>query len=208
MKPENPDYWDKAKKHLITGDRILGKIITQYHGETLSKRGDAFYTLARSIIGQQISVKAADSVWRRLEEKLGSVTPKNALKASESDLRECGLSASKVRYLHGLAEHFIENETHIKNWTNLSDEEILSELTALNGIGRWTAEMFMIFHLGRPDILPLADLGLQKAIFKHYNNGEKLTLAEIFELSKAWKPYRSVATWYLWRSLDPVPVEY
>ena len=90
----------------------------------------------------------------------------------------------------------------------MTDEEILTELTALNGIGRWTAEMFMIFHLGRPDILPLADIGLQKAIFKHYNKGEKMTLAEIFELSQKWRPYRSVATWYLWRSLDPVPVEY
>jgi DNA-3-methyladenine glycosylase II len=201
-------YWNEAKKHLILNDKILGKIISHYHGEMLTVRGDAFYTLARSIIGQQISVKAAYTIWGRLEAQLVTITPKSALKISETTLRECGLSAQKVRYLHGLAEHFIENDTHIKNWTNLSDEEILGELTALNGIGRWTAEMFMIFHLARPDILPLADIGLQKAIFRNYNNEQKMTLAEIFELSKVWKPYRSVATWYLWRSLDPIPVAY
>lgn len=203
-----PHYWSDAKKHLIISDKILGKIISSYQGEFLTIRGDAFFTLARSITGQQISVKAADTVWGRLESKLGKVNPKNTMKASESDLRECGLSAQKVRYLHGLAKHFIENENHIKNWNNLSDEEIIKELTLLNGIGRWTAEMFMIFHLARPDILPLADIGLQKAIFRHYNNSEKMTLAEIFELANKWSPYRSVATWYLWRSLDPFPVSY
>lgn len=203
-----PDYWDKAKKHLILNDRTLGKIISNYHGEALTVRGDAFYTLAHSIIGQQISVKAADTIWRKFEEKLGDISPRAALTTSEANLRECGLSAQKVRYLHSLAEHFIENEDSVKNWNNLSDEELLTELTTLSGIGRWTAEMFMIFHLARPDILPLADIGLQKAIFRHYNDERKMTLAEIFELSQRWKPYRSVATWYLWRSLDPVPVAY
>jgi DNA-3-methyladenine glycosylase II len=203
-----PKYWEAAKKRLIIQDKILGKIIKQYQGETLALRGDAFYTLARSITGQQISVKAADSVWRKLETQLAGITPQTSIAANEQALRECGLSAQKVRYLHGLARHFMENEEHIKKWPDLSDEEIMGELTALNGIGRWTAEMFMIFHLGRPDILPLADIGLQKAIFRHYNNSEKMTLAEIFELSQSWKPYRSVATWYLWRSLDPVPVAY
>lgn len=203
-----PDYWAKAKAHLSKRDKTLRKIISDYHGETMTVRGDAFYTLARSIIGQQISVKAADSVWRKFETQLGNVTPKSALGTTETILRECGLSAQKIRYLHGLAEHFITNEDGVKNWADLSDGEILKELTALPGIGRWTAEMFMIFHLARPDILPLADIGLQKAIFRHYNNSEKMTLAEIFELGQNWKPYRTVATWYLWRSLDPVPVAY
>lgn len=203
-----PQYWDKAKKHLITNDKVLGKIISNYRGEILTIRGDAFYTLTRSIIGQQISVKAADSVWRKLEAQLVNVTPQTTLNSSEIELRACGLSAQKVRYLHCLATHFLENEESIKNWSNLPDDEIITELTALSGIGRWTAEMFMIFHLARPDILPLADIGLQKAIFRHYNNEQKMNLAEIFELSQKWKPYRSVATWYLWRSLDPVPVAY
>ncbi len=203
-----PQYWNSAKKHLITRDKILGTIITKYQGETLTLREDAFYTLARSIIGQQISVKAADSVWKKFESQLGNVTAKTAITTSDDILRECGISGQKIRYLHGLAEYFIENEARVQNWQNLSDEEILTELTALNGIGRWTAEMFMIFHLARPDVLPLADIGLQKAIFRHYNQEQRMSLTEIFELSQNWKPYRSVATWYLWRSLDPVPVAY
>lgn len=203
-----PDYWEAAKKHLSKNDKILGKIIKQYQGEMLIKRGDAFYTLARSIIGQQISVKAADSVWKKFETELKKVTPKNALKKDEPTLRACGLSSSKVTYIVSLAEHFIENETQIKNWDKHSDEEILKELTSIKGIGRWTAEMFMIFHLGRPDILPIADIGVQKAIFLHYNNGEKMPLKEAAAISEIWKPYRTVATWYLWRSLDPAPVAY
>lgn len=203
-----PKYWDKAKKQLILNDRILGKVIGQYQGETLTIRDNAFYTLSRSIIGQQISVKAADSIWQKFERVLETVTPKSAVMTGENELRDCGLSTQKVRYLKNLAEYFIENEEKVENWQNLSDEEIFTELTALSGIGRWTAEMFMIFHLARPDVLPLADIGLQKAIFRHYNDDRKMTLAEIFELSQRWKPYRTVATWYLWRSLDPVPVAY
>ncbi len=203
-----PDYWEAAKKHLSKNDKILAKIIKQYKGEMLVKRGDAFYTLARSIIGQQISVKAADSVWKKFETALKKVTPKNSLKATEETLRSCGLSGSKVKYIYSLAEHFLENETQIKNWDKHSDEEILKELTSIKGIGIWTAEMFMIFHLGRPDILPMADIGVQKAIFRHYNNSEKMPLSKVSALGEAWKPYRTVATWYLWRSLDPVPVAY
>ena len=203
-----PQYWNAAKKHLITRDRILGNIISKYQGETMAVRDNAFYTLARSIIGQQISVKAADSVWKKFESQLGEVNAKTTITTSEEILRECGISTQKIRYLHSAAEYFIENAENIKNWSNLSDEEIFTVLTSLNGIGRWTAEMFMIFHLARPDVLPLADVGLQKAIFRNYNNEQKMELSEIFELSQNWKLYRSVATWYLWRSLDPVPVAY
>lgn len=205
---KNTAYWEVAKKHLSDCDETLGKIIASYHGEMLTSRGDAFYTLARSIVGQQISVKAADSVWRKLENCLVNVTPQNALNASEQNLRECGLSASKVRYLGTLADYFLHNGEYIKNWHNLPDEEVVKALTSIVGIGRWSAEMFMIFYLARPDIFPLADIGLQKAIFRHYNASEKLTKQEILEISEAWQPYRTVATWYLWRSLDPVPVAY
>lgn len=203
-----PDYWEKARKYLITSDRVLGKIISQYKGESLTVRGDAFYTLARSIIGQQISVKAADSVWQKFESCLQQIIPQNLLIKNEDELRNCGLSSQKIRYLNGLSEYFIDNEERVKNWHALPDDEIITELTQISGIGRWTAEMFLIFHLSRPDVLPLADIGLQKAIFRHYNNEQKMPLSEIFELSQKWKPYRSVATWYLWRSLDPVPVAY
>ncbi len=201
-------YWESAKAHLAKRDKRLKKIIEAYHGEMLTTRGDAFYTLARSIIGQQISVKAADSVWKKFETALKIVAPQNVLATNEQSLRECGLSASKTRYLYSLAQHFSDNENIENFWQSLPDDELVSELTKLNGIGRWTAEMFMIFYLARPDILPLADIGLQKAIFRLYNAGDKLTLAEIYEIAENWRPYRSVATWYLWRSLDPVPVAY
>ena len=203
-----PDYWEEARRHLLLNDKILGKIISQYHGETLTVRGDAFFTLARSIVGQQISVKAADSVWKKFESCLQKIIPQNLLAKSEDELRSCGLSAQKIRYLNGLSQYFIDNNEQIQNWLELSDDEIIAELSKISGIGRWTAEMFLIFHLARPDVLPLADIGLQKAIFRHYNDNQKMPLATIFELGKKWVPYRSVASWYLWRSLDPVPVAY
>lgn len=203
-----PDYWHTAKTHLSKRDKTLKNIIASYHGEMLTSRGDAFYTLARSIVGQQISVKAADSVWRKVEIAITPLTPQTALNMHETTLRECGLSASKVRYLQGLGQFFYDNQNVEEFWKTLPDDELIKELTKLNGIGRWTAEMFMIFYLACPDILPLADLGFQKAVFRHYNNSDKLTTAEIAEIAENWKPYRSVATWYLWRSLDPMPVVY
>jgi DNA-3-methyladenine glycosylase II len=162
-----PVYWETAKAYLSTRDEILGRIINEYHGEMLSPSGDAFYTLARSIVGQQISVKAAASVWRKLEYALPQITPQAALSASEQALRECGLSAAKLRYLHALSEYFIHNDESIENWNTRSDAELIHELTSISGIGRWTAEMFLIFYLARPDVFPIADIGLQKAIFRH-----------------------------------------
>lgn len=203
-----PDYWHEAKAHLSKHDKTLKKIIARYEGDLMTKKGDAFLTLARAIAGQQISTKAADSIWKRLVEKLGKVTPENVMKAKEKGLRACGFSGSKVIYLRSLAEHFIANKKVIKHWHKKSDDELIAELTSIKGIGRWTAEMYLIFHLGRADILPVGDLGLLKGIYKHYNKGEKMPLAEVRALAEAWQPYRSVATWYLWRSLDPLPVAY
>ena len=203
-----PDYWHDAKAHLSKRDKVLKKIIARYEGELMTKKGDAFLTLARAISGQQISVKAADSIWNRLVAKLGKVTPENILKAKVEDLRACGFSGSKVTYLQSLATHFMDNKNTVKHWHKKTDDELIAELTSIKGIGRWSAEMYLIFHLGRPDVLPVGDLGLLKGIYLHYNKGEKMPLAEVRLLAERWEPYRSVATWYLWRSLDPVPVEY
>jgi DNA-3-methyladenine glycosylase II len=203
-----PDYWDKAKAALSKKDKVLKSIIGAYAGENIAMRGDAFFTLARSITGQQISVKAADSVWKRVVEALAKMTPEAMANTDATVLRACGLSASKVVYMHALANHFLENKSRIKAWSTMSDEEIIKELTSIHGIGRWTAEMFLMFNLARPDVFPVADIGLQKAVFRHYNKGEKMTLAELRAVGERWKPWRTVATWYLWRSLDPVPVEY
>lgn len=203
-----PSYWHDAKKHLSRRDKVLKKIIAAYEGELMVQKGDAFYTLARAIAGQQISVKAADTIWKRFEAAIGKVSPENAANAPAELLRGCGFSASKVLYLHALSNHFLENKATIKRWPKMTDEEIIAELTSIKGIGRWSAEMFLIFHLGRPDVFPVADLGLLKAIYRHYHNAQKMPLSEVKALAEPWKPYRSVATWYLWRSLDPVPVAY
>lgn len=203
-----PTYWNEAKQHLSKRDKKLAKIIAEYKGEMMMRKGDAFFTLARAIAGQQISVKAADSVWKKLVAAVDKVSPEVIANTDATVLRGCGLSTGKVIYMHALANHFLENKAMIKRWPKMTDDEIITELTSIKGIGRWTAEMFLIFHLGRPDVLPVGDLGLLKAIYRHYNKSEKMPLPEVRKLAEKWSPYRSVATWYLWRSLDPLPVEY
>lgn len=184
----------------------MAAIIHTYKGELLKTRGNAFYTLTRSIVGQQISVKAADSVWAKLEGTISNITPQFVLAASDEALRASGLSKQKIAYMRNLAEFF---STHTKPiWHTKTDDEIIKELIAIKGIGRWTIEMFLIFHLMRPDVFPIKDIGLQKGILKHYANGKAMSLEKMEKLAIRWKPWRSVATWYLWRSLDPIPVEY
>ncbi|MBY0407205.1 MAG: DNA-3-methyladenine glycosylase [Rickettsiales bacterium] len=203
-----PEYWEKAKAALSKRDKTMKQIIASYEGEQLVLRGDAFFTLARSIVGQQISVKAADSVWKRFEAGLGKVTPKTVANAPAELLRSFGLSGSKVIYMHALAMYFLENAKTVKAWPQMSDAEIIKELTSIKGIGVWSAEMFLIFGLGRPDVFPLLDIGLLKGVYRHYNGSEKMDKTAVAALGEGWRPYRTVATWYLWRSLDPVPVAY
>lgn len=206
-----PVFWRQAANELSAADPVMAKIIASYEsgGDVLKRRGESFHTLARAIVGQQISVKAADSVWLRLETVLeGRVTTEAVLSTIEERLRACGLSGSKVRYLKALAEAFAVGTVSPQGWAEKDDEAIIRELVAVPGIGRWTAEMCLIFHLGRPDVLPLADLGLVKAVERHYFDGEKVPRDRLLAVTEAWRPWRSVATWYMWRSLDPVPVEY
>lgn len=201
-----PEYWEEAKKILSKKDAVLAAIIQEYKGESLASRGSAFFSLARAIVGQQISVKAADSIWKKLESGIGKILPDVITRASEEHLRSCGLSRSKVLYLKELSAFFTHN--HDYDWHSKNDEEVITALISIKGIGKWSAEMFLIFHLLRPDVFPVADIGLQKAIERHYNNGRKMALNRMKKLSGKWAPYRTVATWYFWRSLDPVPVEY
>lgn len=205
---KTPAYWKRATRALGAADPVMAGLITQYRGLTLASRGDAFQTLARSIIGQQISVKAAQSVWDRFAAAVGTMQPQRVLRLSVDELRGCGLSGQKVNYLRDLSARFAEGAIDVARWHGMDDEALIDELTEVKGIGRWTAEMFLIFYLTRPDVFPLADLGLQKAMQLHYNKGRKLSERRIMTLSRMWSPWRSVATWYLWRSLDPVPVEY
>jgi DNA-3-methyladenine glycosylase II len=193
---------------LSARDPVLKKLIAEHKTISVGSRGDAFQTLARAIVGQQISVKAAQSVWDRFVAAHDAVAPSVIAASSIETLRSCGLSGQKSGYILDLATRFHQGRLRPAQWTKLDDEALVSELTQVKGIGRWTAEMFMIFNLMRPDIFPLADLGLQKALTLHYNRGRKLTPARMQRIGAAWAPWRSVATWYLWRSLDPIPVEY
>tara|TARA_Y200000002_G_scaffold214348_1_gene176908 strand:+ start:3426 stop:4046 length:621 start_codon:yes stop_codon:yes gene_type:complete len=205
---KKPDFWEEAKKSLTRKDKFLGQIISDYPRDFLFSKSDPFYTLARSIVGQQISVKAAQAVWNRYEKKIKKVSPKNTLDMHFMSLKSCGLSRQKITYLKSLSNNFIEKKISRLNWSNYSDEAIITELIQIKGIGRWTAEMFLIFNLCRPDIFPADDLGLIKGICNCYNIKYPITKEHAIEMSEKWKPYRSVATWYFWRSLDPIPVEY
>ena len=186
----------------------MKRLIPQFGDACLETRGDAFVTLARSIVGQQISVKAAQTVWDRFALLSRKMTPANVLKLKVDDMRSAGLSARKVEYLVDLALHFDNGALHVKSWDAMSDDEIVAELIAIRGIGRWTAEMFLIFYLMRPNVLPLDDVGLINGISVNYFSGDAVSRSDAREVAAAWAPYCTVATWYIWRSLDPVPVGY
>ena len=206
--PVTPEYWAEACAHLSRKDRVMKKIIPQFGDAILESRGDAFVTLARSIVGQQISVKAAQSVWERFSALSRKITPAGVLKLKVDDMRGAGLSARKVEYLVDLALHFDSGAVHVKQWQGMDDGAIIAELVAIRGIGRWTAEMFLIFHLMRPNVLPLDDVGLINGISRNYFSGEPVSRSDAREVAQAWSPYCTVATWYIWRSLDPLPVAY
>ncbi len=203
-----PDYWEEACRHLARRDRVMKRLIPQFGSACLQSRGDAFTTLARSIVGQQISVKAAQSVWERFARLPRKMSPANVLKLKVDDMRAAGLSARKIEYLVDLALHFDSGAIKVDEWKAMDDESIITELVDIRGIGRWTAEMFLIFYLMRPDVLPLDDVGLINGISKNYFSGDPVSRSDAREVAAAWAPYRSVATWYIWRSLDPLPVEY
>ena len=203
-----PGFWAEACDHLARRDRVMKRLIPRFGDACLQSRGDAFVTLSRSIVGQQISVKAAQSVWNRFEALPKRLTPAHVLKLKVDDMRAAGLSARKVEYLVDLALHFDSGRIHVKQWDGMDDEAIIAELVAIRGIGRWTAEMFLMFHLLRPNVLPLDDVGLINGISLNYFSGEPVSRSEAREVAEAWAPWRSVATWYMWRSLEPLPVAY
>jgi DNA-3-methyladenine glycosylase II len=205
----SPAYWQRAKRALGRRDVIMQAIIRQHPRIALKSRGDAFQTLARSIVGQQISVKAADSVWAKLGRVSPEMRPAEIARARRSRLLAAGLSGRKAEYLHDLARRFCDGSLHAARWDEMDDEAVIDDLTQVRGIGRWTAEMFLLFNLLRPDVLPVLDLGLQRAVARHYLGSDGCAEVEyIQEVAEVWRPWRSVATWYLWRSLDPLPVEY
>ena len=185
---KKPIFWEKAKKYLTKKDKKLAAIIKRYPSGFLFTKSDPFYTLARSIVGQQISVKAAESVWLKFEAKLKKVTPNNVYKTHFQSLKACGLSRQKVLYLRELSKAFIEKKITPNKWNNFSDEEIINELIQVKGIGRWTAEMFLIFNLCRPDIFPVDDIGMIKGICNCYNLKYPLKKENAIKISMKCKP--------------------
>ncbi len=203
-----PTYWERAKRELGRRDEVMRVIMRRHPRIHLVSRGDPFQTLARSIVGQQISVRAAQAVWERISAALVEVTPNAAIEVGATRLLACGLSRRKVEYVLDLAGHFASGRVVPQRWSAMEDEQVITELVDVRGIGRWTAEMFLIFNLLRPDVLPVDDLGLQRAVSLSYRRGRRVSETLLRRIAIAWQPWRSVATWYLWRSLDPVPVEY
>ena len=203
MELGQPSWWSDALTHLGE-DELLGPILQKYPDGGLEGRGDVFSTIVRAIVGQQISVLAADAVWGRLETYVGTITPEHIRKKTPEQLATCGLRRSKASYIHGLAvnsEHLLTFE-----WEEHTDEEIHRHLTSFRGVGPWTSEMVCIFALLRPDVFSIGDIGLIKAV-KLLDPAVE-TKAQVVETAKRWAPYRTAACWYLWRMLDPVPVEY
>ncbi|MEP7064294.1 MAG: DNA-3-methyladenine glycosylase 2 family protein [Betaproteobacteria bacterium] len=213
-----PAFWDTATRELARRDRVLGKLIAAHPDIHLTRRGDPFTTLARSIVGQQISVKAAQAVWDRFAhaaqggaaaDALGvALDPARVARMRVTTMRRCGFSERKAEYVRDLARHFVTGRLEPHTWGVLDDEALIEALVDVKGIGRWTAEMFLMFHELRADVLPVGDIGLQNAMALLYNNGERMLPPEMREFAERWAPWRSVATWYLWRSLEPLPVVY
>ena len=202
-----PPYWAKAVEYLKSNDSILSRVIDENLRPFLSPNGDVGNTLIKSIVGQQISVKAADSVWRKMTGLLGTVIPENIVSCDLQDLRGCGLSMRKSEYILDFSRLWVDSLSDL-DWFSMDGANVRSRLLELRGVGPWTVDMVMIFALGQPDILPLGDIGLIRAIEKTYAGGSNLGVEEILDISTGWSPYRTVATWYLWRVVDPEPVNY
>lgn len=198
--------WEAGTLYLGASDTVMAHLVARYPEQGLTPKADLFRTLIHAIVGQQISVKAAQSVWNRLVTVCGEITPEAIGLRTEEELRSAGLSRMKASYIAGIARD--PSRTSMESLRDLSDVEVLKTLTAYRGVGDWTAQMCMIFALCRPDVLPLKDIGLRRAIERLYTQGERMTDEEITQIAEPWRPWRSVATWYLWRSLDPIAVEY
>ena len=204
----SPPYWHEAINYLVTKDRVIASLIATYPNEVMLNHQNPFYTLVKAIVGQQISIKAAAAIFQRLESLIGHFSTEHYLAAKEDELRQCGLSRPKIRYITNVAKALESGQLTPLTWSTMSDEQIAKQLMSVSGIGTWTSQMFLIFHLNRADILPLGDVGLLKAIELHYGFGKQLSDSEIRKIAQVWQPYRTVATWYLWRSLDPISVQY
>ena len=203
-----PKYWNKGKIYLSNKDKVLKKLIQTYRNEYLNLNSNYFHSLINSIIGQQISVSAADSMKTKFFKLKRNITPQTVSKLRTTDLRKCGLSRQKILYIRNISKFFLQNKKFIKNINKYSEEEIYNNLIEIKGVGNWTIHMFLMFSYGSSNIFPTGDLGFLKAISKLYKVQLPISERKLKLLYKKWSPYSSQATWYLWRSLDPIPVNY
>ena len=206
---KNPDYWQDSLQYLTSADKTLGDVISQHKDYSITSRGEAYETLLSAIVGQQISVKAAASVWNKIVDLIKIIEPNKVLSTSKEKLKLCGLSKQKTQYILNISEHFkIKNIIDDTYWEERTYLSVYEELITIKGIGPWTAEMFGMFYLLEKDIFPLKDVGILRAMYQLYNNGERIDIDKIVKISDTWKPYRSVACWFLWRSIDSEEVLY
>ena len=204
-----PKYWNKAKKLLSKRDPVLRKIIKKFNKGYLTTRNDPFFSLCRTIIGQQISTKAADSIWAKFEKKCRKkIIPYRVLKLNSRILKSVGLSRQKISYLKNISKSFKNKSFNIKSLKTMNDDLAIDYITRLKGLGVWSAQMFLMFNLNRPDIFPTKDIGLIRAISKNYKKPYPPSKRFINKISKLHSGYRSDLTWYMWRSIDPSDVEY
>jgi len=207
-----PAYWSKAKRYLSKRDKVISRLIQNYKSPSetiLTSRKDIFFSLCKSIIGQQISVSAANSVFLRFKKKCDNrISVKSVSKLSFSQLKSCGLSRQKVLGIQSLAKQILNKTFKPKLINTMNDEEAIQYLSSLKQIGRWSAEMILLFTYNRSDIWPIQDIGLLRAISKNYKKKYLPPDKFVYLLKKRFSPYCSVATWYLWRSIDPEPIQY
>ena len=204
-----PVYWHKSKRILSKRDPVLRGVIKKYKKGFLTTRNNPFFSLCRTIVGQQISTRAADSIWSKFEEKCKkSITPNAVIQISSRSLKSAGLSRQKISYLKIIAKAFKSKSFDIRKLKRMNDEKAIDYITKLKGLGIWSAEMFLIFNLNRPNIFPIKDIGLLRAISKNYNTSYPPSKSFLDKISKLHNDYRSVFTFYMWRSIDPTDVEY
>ena len=204
-----PVYWIKGKKMLCKKDPVIRKIIKKYNKGFLTTRNNPFFSLCRTIVGQQISTKAADSIWLKFEKKCkNNINPKTVIKISSRNLKKAGLSRQKVSYLKNIAKAFTNKSFDVTKLKKMNDIDAINYITKLKGLGVWSAEMFLMFNLNRPNIFPLKDIGLLRAISKNYKTTYPPSKKILEKISKIHYGYRTVFTWYMWRSIDPSDVEY
>ena len=205
----SPTYWQKAKRILSKRDPILKRIIKKYKKGALSTRNNPFFSLCRTIVGQQISTKAADSIWRKFEKKCKKrIIPNTVLKLPSHTLKSAGLSRQKVSYLKNIAKSFKNKSFSVRELKKMNDQDAINYIIKLKGLGVWSAEMFLMFNLNRPNIFPVQDIGLLRAIYKNYKTSYPPSKRFLDKISKLHAGYRTVFTWYMWRSIDPTDVEY